>query len=178
MKRRSLKYFFHYITAAVECNVSEWRCLLSDTVCDWKFGIRTQQMIQPPEIDELKNIPVNVSAALTSRNFNQVNIPTYARSQIKSDDDVAGAVSAIVSTLPGVDLRFMKIRRNQKMEKKVVVSFYQERMLREIFTELDFIKCGVISCKELRKASNYVEMRMANMSTAEGAATVMSLLNI
>ena len=134
-------------------------------------------MNQPPEIDVLKDVSVDVSVALTSRNFNQVNIPTYARSKINSKNDVVGVVSAIVSTLPGVDLRFIKIRRNQKMEKKVVVSFYQERMLREIFTELDFIKCGMISFEELRKASNYVEMRMENMSTAQGLATVMSFLN-
>ena len=111
-----------------------------------------------------------LNGTLNQNSFNQMKVPTYARSRLRVKNELDGAMSAIVTTLPGADLRFLKIRRSGAMRKKVVISFYQERLMREIFTELDFEKNGVISSAELKDASDYVEMRMEALPTTRGTA--------
>eukprot|EP00596_Hydrurales_sp_CCMP1899_P003490 CAMPEP_0119048056 /NCGR_PEP_ID=MMETSP1177-20130426/56638_1 /TAXON_ID=2985 /ORGANISM="Ochromonas sp, Strain CCMP1899" /LENGTH=847 /DNA_ID=CAMNT_0007023429 /DNA_START=230 /DNA_END=2770 /DNA_ORIENTATION=- len=106
---------------------------------------------------------------MTSNSFNQqTKIPNYARSKIRIVDEQEEAMKALVTTLPGADLKFLKKRRSAEMRKKVAVSYYQERLMRSIFVALDFGKVGVIKLDELKGASDYVEMRMEAMSTTRG----------
>jgi hypothetical protein len=94
--------------------------------------------------------------------------PNYARGKVKPKSETDGAMSSIVTTLPGAELRFLKIRRTGDMRNRVAISYYQERLMRRIFTDLDFAKMGVLTQEELKGASKYVENRMESMSTTRG----------
>jgi acyl-CoA hydrolase len=76
-------------------------------------------------------------ASMASNSFNQqTKIPNYARSKIRIVDEQEEAMKAIVTTLPGADLKFLKKRRSAEMRKKVAVSYYQERLMRYIYMHI------------------------------------------
>lgn len=70
--------------------------------------------------------------------FNQKKLPNYAKSKIKNNNIAEELMSAIITTLPNSDIRYLKKRRVPDMTHKVPISYYQERLMREIFMELDY----------------------------------------
>jgi hypothetical protein len=58
------------------------------------------------------------------------------------------------------DLRWMRIRRAPGIASRVPISYDRDKQLREIFTNLDFGKTGVVLLSDLKAASDFVELRM------------------
>lgn len=64
---------------------------------------------------------------------------------------------AIVSDLSGETLRWMKKRRDFDADKKLVISAFREKQLREMFQSLDYETSGALDLEELTQAVSYVQ---------------------
>lgn len=78
------------------------------------------------------------------------------RSKVGKDKEES---DAIVSDLSGETLRWLKRRREFGAEKKIVISSFREKQLREMFQSLDFEGNGAINLDELTEAVTYVQQK-------------------
>lgn len=77
------------------------------------------------------------------------------------------ANDALISDLPSETIRWIRKRRNAGSEKKVVLSYHRERMLREIFNGIDVGKNGFIDLQQICGACEYVQMKLRNVKGLE-----------
>lgn len=76
-----------------------------------------------------------------------------------------GADDAILTTLPGETIRWIKAHRDVDCKYKVPMSHYRERQLREMFKGLDFENKDEIDLEEFKNAVKYVQENIKNRAT-------------
>jgi hypothetical protein len=94
----------------------------------------------------------------TTDDENDVGHRLYKSQRSKADKDKEES-DAIVSDLSGETLRWLKKRREFGAEKKIVISSFREKQLREMFQSLDFEGNGAINLDELTEAVTYVQQK-------------------
>jgi Ca2+-binding EF-hand superfamily protein len=80
----------------------------------------------------------------------------------ESEKGIREQADALVCDLPTHTLRWIKKRRNENCEQKVVLSHQRERQLREMFESLDFEGNGEIDLPALTEAVYYVQEKTKN----------------
>jgi EF hand len=66
----------------------------------------------------------------------------------------------------------MRIRRAPGIASRVPISYDRDKQLREIFTNLDFGKTGVVLLSDLKAASDFVELRMEASRKLSGSKSL------
>lgn len=126
-----------------------------------------------PAGDEAKEKPENNRNKVYFHEFNEttddendVGHRLYKSQRTKADKDKEES-DAIVSDLSGETLRWLKRRREFGAEKKIVISSFREKQLREMFQSLDFEGNGAINLDELTEAVTYVQQKTKNSKGLE-----------
>lgn len=110
--------------------------------------------------------PLSAFTDTFSEKTSDSNLTTKSKitpAPVIQEEDGDGGDNVIVSDLPSETLRWMKKRRDINSSKKIVISFYRENQLREIFDKLDYQKHKALDLDDLTEAIRYVKKKMSRL---------------